>query len=85
MGAWWIGFLILGISILIFTLPMFCFPKRFKGSPEESNEKSVVTSVMRDPDEVNALEMSTSKTELKIPKVDGIFSFPLNLFKLRKL
>ncbi|XP_054158014.1 solute carrier organic anion transporter family member 74D-like [Oppia nitens] len=32
VGAWWLGFLVLGIAISIFSLPMFIFPKRFKNS-----------------------------------------------------
>jgi hypothetical protein len=30
IGAWWIGFVILGTGILIFTIPMFLFPRHFK-------------------------------------------------------
>ena len=32
VGAWWMGFLLLGVLILIFTLPMFMFPRQFKGA-----------------------------------------------------
>jgi len=31
VGAWWIGFLILGTLLLIFTFPIALFPKRMPG------------------------------------------------------
>ncbi|GFT65172.1 solute carrier organic anion transporter family member 4C1 [Nephila pilipes] len=31
IGAWWLGFIILGVAIFIFSLPMILFPKRFPG------------------------------------------------------
>lgn len=34
IGAWWMGFMGLGISILIFTIPLFMFPKRFRDAKE---------------------------------------------------
>ncbi|XP_054158013.1 solute carrier organic anion transporter family member 74D-like [Oppia nitens] len=37
IGAWWVGFLVLGVLILIFTIPMFLFPKRFKIHTKKSN------------------------------------------------
>lgn len=35
IGAWWVGFLLLGTLVAIFTLPMFLFPNQFK-TPEKS-------------------------------------------------
>lgn len=29
VGAWWLGFIVLGVLIFIFSLPMILFPKRF--------------------------------------------------------
>ncbi|XP_027205344.2 solute carrier organic anion transporter family member 74D-like [Dermatophagoides pteronyssinus] len=34
IGAWWIGFMVLGTLIFIFTIPMFFFPKSFIKSAE---------------------------------------------------
>ena len=33
VGAWWIGFVGLGAGIVLASLPMFLFPREFKGSP----------------------------------------------------
>ncbi|CAG2173637.1 unnamed protein product, partial [Oppiella nova] len=33
VGAWWLGFVILGTGVLICSIPMFFFPKNFKTSP----------------------------------------------------
>ncbi|XP_035215738.1 solute carrier organic anion transporter family member 74D-like isoform X2 [Stegodyphus dumicola] len=37
IGAWWMGFIILGIAIFIFSLPMILFPRRFPGKKLPSN------------------------------------------------
>ncbi|XP_035215008.1 solute carrier organic anion transporter family member 74D-like [Stegodyphus dumicola] len=37
IGAWWLGFIILGIAILILSLPMTLFPRRFPGKQIPSN------------------------------------------------
>ncbi|CAG2108395.1 unnamed protein product [Medioppia subpectinata] len=33
VGAWWLGFIILGTGVLICSIPMFFFPRNFKTSP----------------------------------------------------
>ncbi|CAG2168882.1 unnamed protein product, partial [Oppiella nova] len=38
VGAWWIGFLIIGTLLLIFTFPMALFPKRMRGMTVKGTE-----------------------------------------------
>ncbi|XP_015911104.1 solute carrier organic anion transporter family member 74D isoform X2 [Parasteatoda tepidariorum] len=40
IGAWWLGFIILGIAIFIFSIPMVLFPKRFPGKKLPSELKN---------------------------------------------
>jgi hypothetical protein len=61
VGAWWIGFLVLGFAILVFTLPMFMFPKRFKG---------VSTDTVKNSTE-NEEEKEDNISEMKTPKLKG--------------
>lgn len=61
VGAWWIGFLVLGFAILVFTLPMFMFPKRFKG---------VSTDIVKKSTEIEE-EKEDNISETKIPKLKG--------------
>lgn len=44
VGAWWLGFIILGILIFIFSVPMILFPKRFP-------KKKVPTSLQKKKEE----------------------------------
>ena len=30
VGAWWIGFIVLGVAIIIISLPMFLYPSEFR-------------------------------------------------------
>ena len=32
IGAWWIGFTVIGIFLFFASLPMFLFPRQFKGA-----------------------------------------------------
>ncbi|GIY61148.1 solute carrier organic anion transporter family member, partial [Caerostris extrusa] len=46
IGAWWLGFIILGVAIFIFSVPMILFPKRFPGKKlpaAEQNKKEEET------------------------------------------
>ncbi|GFY64173.1 solute carrier organic anion transporter family member 1A1 [Trichonephila inaurata madagascariensis] len=45
IGAWWLGFIILGVAIFIFSLPMILFPKRFPGKklPQSQQKKEEET------------------------------------------
>ncbi|XP_054163874.1 solute carrier organic anion transporter family member 74D-like [Oppia nitens] len=38
VGAWWVGFLIVGTILLIFTFPMALFPKRMRGMTVKGTE-----------------------------------------------
>lgn len=39
IGAWWLGFLIIGTLQLVLSLPLFCFPK-FLPKVEDADESS---------------------------------------------
>ncbi|XP_067138878.1 solute carrier organic anion transporter family member 74D-like isoform X2 [Centruroides vittatus] len=39
IGAWWIGFLILGVLLLVVSIPMFMFPRVLPGSPESTKQE----------------------------------------------
>ena len=38
IGAWWIGFTVIGIFLFFAALPMFLFPKQFKGANVKAKE-----------------------------------------------
>ncbi|CAG2181249.1 unnamed protein product, partial [Oppiella nova] len=38
VGAWWIGFIAIGTGLLIFTIPMFLFPRSFTKSDNKTSD-----------------------------------------------
>lgn len=51
IGAWWLGFLILGTLVMIFSLPMLMFPLKFREIPK----KKKVADAVKDDEGVVAL------------------------------
>ncbi|KAL3879002.1 hypothetical protein ACJMK2_031324 [Sinanodonta woodiana] len=41
IGAWWLGFVILGLASILVAIPMACFPKNLKGSREKEVKAKV--------------------------------------------
>ncbi|XP_035664524.1 solute carrier organic anion transporter family member 1A4-like [Branchiostoma floridae] len=39
IGAWWLGFLCVGVPLVIVSFPFFCFPKSLPVPPEEEEEE----------------------------------------------
>ncbi|RUS76496.1 hypothetical protein EGW08_015750, partial [Elysia chlorotica] len=39
IGAWWLGFLIFGVAAMLFSLPVFCLPKRIRSTKEEEQSR----------------------------------------------
>ena len=47
IGAWWIGFMVLGIAIILISLPMFFFPREFRQiNPQILAKKKIQTNRM---------------------------------------
>lgn len=44
MGAWWLGFLVLGVVILILTIPIFMFPRRLSAENNNNVERDISES-----------------------------------------
>ena len=38
IGAWWLGFIVIGLLLLVSTLPLFLFPQQFKGATVKTEE-----------------------------------------------
>lgn len=41
IGAWWFGYIFIGLGIFISTLPMFLFPKKIRSKSEANKEEAV--------------------------------------------
>lgn len=41
VGAWWFGYIFIGLGIFISTLPMFLFPKKIRSKSEANKEEAV--------------------------------------------
>ncbi|CAG2102309.1 unnamed protein product, partial [Medioppia subpectinata] len=39
IGAWWIGFIVIAVLLFIATLPMFLFPRQFKGASVKEKDR----------------------------------------------
>lgn len=39
VGAWWLGFVVIGVLMFVFTLPFFLFPPAMKRSARRKQEK----------------------------------------------
>lgn len=63
VGAWWLGFIILGVLIFIFSLPMILFPKRFP-------KKKIPTALQKKKPE----EEPKSPIEQLKGKIENIFN-----------
>ncbi|KAH7637101.1 solute carrier organic anion transporter family member 5a1-like protein [Dermatophagoides farinae] len=48
IGAWWIGFIVLGLLIFLFTIPMFFFPKSFIKIEESETKRDKNDSTFQD-------------------------------------
>ena len=44
VGAWWLGFIVIGLGLLLLSIPLFCFPAKMyneekpEGEVEEAEE-----------------------------------------------
>lgn len=47
IGAWWLGFPVIGLLILVFALPLMCFPQRLpkKGTDANLREEQARTEI----------------------------------------
>ncbi|XP_078578060.1 solute carrier organic anion transporter family member 5A1-like [Branchiostoma floridae x Branchiostoma japonicum] len=49
IGAWWLGFLCVGVPLVIVSFPFFCFPKSLPVPPEEEEEEGHDKTVKEEP------------------------------------
>ncbi|KAK3087976.1 hypothetical protein FSP39_013011 [Pinctada imbricata] len=47
IGAWWLGFIVFGVSAVVFSLPLCCFPRRLKPKRKEKPKKIIVESKLK--------------------------------------
>lgn len=59
VGAWWLGFIILGTALLLASIPTFFFPKYMEGYFLE-NHKSTDNELEVDKDKSSSVEQVTS-------------------------
>lgn len=52
IGAWWLGFIVFGISALVVSIPLMCFPKRMPSRKNKAADRK-------------REEQSTSKSGIK--------------------
>lgn len=58
LGAWWLGFMIHGISMILLALPMACFPKRMLTKPQtpERRRKKSSTHIREAEIKINSID-----------------------------